>query len=615
MGQMVALLELDGEEGHQLDQAGLRGNRERVIEEERDDAAKEREGAEGHEAPWATAELLEAQHGRWEVSHVGKPPAVVSFAEMWNFEYMLRHAQPAARGATASVAAVGDVWLAVGPLAEGGVPVRTGRSAASEVLPERLRAGALVRSVERDADCILYELLVGRGPESGWACTRSQGESHLVQVTEDSRVELGRESGCNAQAWAPAKPCRLPVGGTCLRCKCGIPLGGAACAGLGGEVIAVHAECMARLLRDAQSALCDQLERQEEEEEARQQEKLALRKSLEMECAYQEALRVEYGIGWREELVPCNEGPAQKLGCDLGPQGTCCLVVQEDIRAVEIAATDVPAVSVNLEYLSIVLEVGILEGMQPWFSLDPVDPADVWTMLSKRFSPNWLAGTSVGEVLFQSDYYLKDLSMGQFKQPVAGMMSCWHYIEASRLRADWDARIWFVVMDAEVNLSEDNVLIPHVVMGVEAREMVTGSYKDAPVTHPDHPLVRYAEAFTRDFDAVAERVSVVYYLRELAKASALAKFLVENRYRVEEPWLRLAAGPGSCRMEAPRLWNRRGAAAEGEAAAGSTKMLWGGVDLSLRRFSFSAPKRVSGRLSAAARASVTSPAPQGVLVY
>jgi len=35
------------------------------------------------------------------------------------------------------------------------------------------------------------------------------------------------------------------------------------------------------------------------------------------------------------------------------------------------------------------------------------------TMLEKRFTPSWLAGTSIGELMFQADYYLKELSMGE----------------------------------------------------------------------------------------------------------------------------------------------------------------------------------------------------------
>ena len=54
----------------------------------------------------------------------------------------------------------------------------------------------------------------------------------------------------------------------------------------------------------------------------------------------------------------------------------------------------------------------------------------------------------------------------------------------------------------------------------EAREQVLtkNGLEDAPVTLPHHPLKKFAEAFTRNFDLIAERKSVIFHLRELAKA-------------------------------------------------------------------------------------------------
>ena len=56
----------------------------------------------------------------------------------------------------------------------------------------------------------------------------------------------------------------------------------------------------------------------------------------------------------------------------------------------------------------------------------------------------------------------------------------------------------------------------------EAREQVLtkNGLEDAPVTLPHHPLKKFAEAFTRNFDLIAERKSVIFHLRELAKAKA-----------------------------------------------------------------------------------------------
>eukprot|EP00972_Heterocapsa_arctica_P001654 236940-Heterocapsa_arctica.AAC.1 len=75
-----------------------------------------------------------------------------------------------------------------------------------------------------------------------------------------------------------------------------------------------------------------------------------------------------------------------------------------------------------------------------------------------------------------------------------------------------------------MHASEDDVLIPFVKMGVEAREQVlkNGNLEDAALTRANHPLVKYAEQFTHNFDLIAERKSVIYHLRELAKASTLA---------------------------------------------------------------------------------------------
>ena len=56
------------------------------------------------------------------------------------------------------------------------------------------------------------------------------------------------------------------------------------------------------------------------------------------------------------------------------------------------------------------------------------------TTKTKVFVPEWLAGTSVGDVLFQSDYHLKELSMGEYDQPVVGMKSCFDFSEMEKVQ-------------------------------------------------------------------------------------------------------------------------------------------------------------------------------------
>merc|ERR1740139_861615 len=119
--------------------------------------------------------------------------------------------------------------------------------------------------------------------------------------------------------------------------------------------------------------------------------------------------------------------------------------------------------------------------------------------------------------------------MGEYEQPVAGMKSCTELSEKDRVNGAWCAREWFVVRNASITLSDDNVLIPVLQMGVEAREQhkTVRGMQDVAITRPDHPLVRYAESFTRNFDLIAERKGVIAQLREVAKAAAVAKFLIE----------------------------------------------------------------------------------------
>merc|ERR1712242_240857 len=114
--------------------------------------------------------------------------------------------------------------------------------------------------------------------------------------------------------------------------------------------------------------------------------------------------------------------------------------------------------------------------------------------------------------------------------------------------------------NAEVQLSESNALIPQVKMGVEAREQIMGAdgLEDVKRTKPDHPLVKYAEAFTHNFDLIAERKSVVFHLRELAKASVMAKYLVETEAALDRAWFSEVEEPeqATC-LEIPQLWNER----------------------------------------------------------
>jgi len=328
-----------------------------------------------------------------------------------------------------------------------------------------------------------------------------------------------------------------------LCCHCRLPIGDFAYTRSEKDESLVHADCMAQIVQQ-------DFRRQAQEREVKA-------------SALKAARRAEYEIGWKPEMIARNMGPARKLQCDVLGRGLCCLKFQDGSDTLRLAPTTDPAGAVNLEYLSLALQVRFKEGTEPRFSLDPVDPstksADMMqSMQTKRFEPAWLAGTSAGDVLFQADYHLKELSMGEQPQPVAGMKSCLDFSDLD-CSDEWKAREWFVVRKAEVQVSEDNVLVPCVKMGVEAREQRVTTYglEDSRITRADHPLVKYAEEFTHNFDLIAERKSVIYHLRELAKASVLAKYLLEAGASMDELLFGLGEAKQCGCMEIPQLWNER----------------------------------------------------------
>eukprot|EP00931_Biecheleriopsis_adriatica_P086789 TRINITY_DN6137_c0_g1_i1.p1 TRINITY_DN6137_c0_g1~~TRINITY_DN6137_c0_g1_i1.p1 ORF type:complete len:1079 (+),score=262.27 TRINITY_DN6137_c0_g1_i1:107-3238(+) len=344
----------------------------------------------------------------------------------------------------------------------------------------------------------------------------------------------------------------------------------------------VHPECMAQAVIEDMAEEDVKLQKQENDKKMKN--------------------RREYDIGWRMDSVPKNAPLAERLGCSPAPQGLTCLVFDEATRSVRVAATLEPAASINLEYLLLALKVRRQERREPLFSLDPVDPKNMEkSPQKKRYEPEWLAGTSVGDVMFQADYFLKELALGEYTQPIVGMMSVFDWSETLDLQRQWSGREWFVVKKAEVRMAEDNTLVPFVKMGVQAREQVLTDkgLEDAPVTSPNHPLKRFADAFTRNFDLIAERKSVIFHLRELAKASVLAKFLVDSGARIDSSWTDLAdeivtnTAP-EAHPEIPQLWNMRGLSRiqlrDGKILDMSTGLtsnlhaIYGGVEFGLDRF-------------------------------
>lgn len=561
---------------------------------------------------------------------------------------------------------VADVFEVIGGGSAGGIKVRTARETTSAEIAERLATGSRIRAIEVGSAFtrLRYKLESGCGPATGWVSVSAQGRDLLLNLDaaadlnvpqnnaalkalciysermalsmdaaghlpndgysagmrdfpiwrsspdeylhdQPNKPAVGAESLINSVPGDAAEKAENQDAVLCVHCQ--LPVGKAAYKA--EDKISpgfLHGECMAQHMRNNML----------DDETARKREDAKLKA----------ARRAEYDIGWNgKENAPCNEESATRLGCNTVPKGMCCLVVDASEPAtasVQVCATLEPGAAINLEYLSTALRVRREEGREPVFSLDPVDPGRICSdpdfgMQVKRFDPEWLAGTRVGEVMFQADYHLKELSMGEYVQPVLGMRSCFDLSEEEVGHETWSAREWFIVRKAEVHVSEDNVLVPYLKLGVEAREQFLspdGSLEDVPITRDDHPLVRYAEDFTKYCDLICERKSVLYQLREVAKASVVAKFLMESGKQLSDPWFDVENTlDNACCLEVPQLWHDRchstvevldGTIVDTRRKKETSRRnsVYGGVDFGIDRFHLDAPSRtaasvIGGRIS------------------
>ena len=85
--------------------------------------------------------------------------------------------------------------------------------------------------------------------------------------------------------------------------------------------------------------------------------------------------------------------------------------------------------------------LGPVREFQSWTSLQ-IGPAKEWSRLAvahevKRYGPEWLGGTSIGEVMFQADYHLKD---SLFHAISSSSIKCTASLRL-RLRLRWPSRV------------------------------------------------------------------------------------------------------------------------------------------------------------------------------
>ena len=245
----------------------------------------------------------------------------------------------------------------------------------------------------------------------------------------------------------------------------------------------------------------------------------------------------------------------QQLGLVVGGNKnnqSLCFALEQDGKPTLVPVTrHSPQLCVNFHYfveaLRVLTKSKNIDG--PVFSLDPSDPSNMdGPFQTKRFVPDTLANTPLGEVLFQADYFLKKFSFGELPDLKIFPSLFDHYAAKSSKSSGplggevCNHRQWFVFDEVHVGRCRVScfeggsapceLLLPSVRVRVEARRLVkdpvTGRYADAAHTAFDDPAVVHARDFTKHFLEVAARVPVVQELLEVARALTLAKYLLTD---------------------------------------------------------------------------------------
>jgi len=317
---------------------------------------------------------------------------------------------------------------------------------------------------------------------------------------------------------------------------------------------------------------------------------------------------------WRPEIVPGPGHALRSLGVSSAQilrSPSVCVIYDKAHGSVCCAAAPkrYQAAAVNIWYLICSLKVLHEHRREPVFSLDPKDPHSIaGERQLKRFEPPWLAGSVVGEVLFQADYALKELCLGERTLPfLPDMLGRLNDTPESGERA---GRQWFVIREATVTVTDDGVLVPHVKMGVEARRLMlcAEGYRDAEQTDASDPFVQQAGAITAHFKDVASQLKAVGELVALAKSMVVARYLLSKGCQCNGSMLNKCVLPmvpeqHEYSLEIPTLARRRrSSSVEQDPTTGQVMVnherqaIHGGVDLHVPALQVSLPQSKPVRL-------------------
>jgi YD repeat-containing protein len=192
------------------------------------------------------------------------------------------------------------------------------------------------------------------------------------------------------------------------------------------------------------------------------------------------------------------------------------------------------------------------------------------------------AETLLGAIMFESDRIMKCLSVGidnKTRRPiqchVPGYSDLFTTTAQSGLHqgASWH-RFWFAIDSVKLTRSSQSRAV--LVSDVQIKVLTELDMPNAPKGHAVDPNDRaFAEHLTKNYESYAEEFPVLARLKELAKVSAIARFLVSENVRVDIAQI-LQHAPA--RVATPKTTP---SILRSASAANSVHMMSGGVEFTV----------------------------------
>ena len=216
----------------------------------------------------------------------------------------------------------------------------------------------------------------------------------------------------------------------------------------------------------------------------------------------------------------------------------------------------------NLEDLAIILKIlydPSIKCKNISFSLDPYEPTNpMGPYYKKVYYPDVienkriLAGTKLGEEMFEADYLMKQMCLGykpdnktKFDYPEElkkhGLKSIYENINnniknVNENEHQW-GRVWIIVKEIKTLAKKGNFFgVDNIKMGIDARQMnvnKNGCLEDSLIQDPKNEIFKFAKKLSELYENCAKIYKCFYRLKEITNALAIGKFIYENGISVD----------------------------------------------------------------------------------